>query len=331
MDTHYPAIETNEEKIRYLIKLLMIKDDINDISLKSLKGGITNSVDLLTTPSQKYIIRVNGHNTEKIINRKREIDNIRKINFIQIFHIWDNGLIYSYQEGNVISVPMMSDPLISQQIAFQLAKFHSKTLNEQPKSNELYESIKKFLVLDPEWKGKDGKTIDIKHLVSIFDNLQDQFSKEMSDSKLLLCHNDLLAANILWDGKAVSILDYEYSCYTFPEFDIANHFFEWCGFECDLRRYPSIPQQRAFISNYLQKLNGTIPDSDLIEHWRIKVEKFVALSNFFWGTWAYFQAQNSIIHFPYYEYAKVRIMLVDYSFPLKEGDPLLSGPLIQLD
>ena len=331
LSNNFPANETEEEKIRFLIKALDIKDNFKDITLKTLKGGITNSVELLTTPSQKYVIRVDGNNTDKIIDRKREIENIQKIYFIHIYHIWNNGLAYSYQEGKTISVPMMSDPQISKQITIQLGQFHSKTIHEQH-DNNIYKIINNFLNgLDPKWQGKDGKTVDIKSLNNILTSLQTEYSKEITNSKPVLCHNDLLAGNILWNGKTVSLLDYEYSDYTYPEFDIANHFFEWCGFECDLKRYPSIEQQKTFLTNYLRSLYGKEPDPKLVEEWRIRVEKLLRLSHLFWGTWAYFQSQNSTVTFPYYEYAKQRILLINHSFPLKEGDPLLSGPLVKLD
>lgn len=48
---------------------------------------------------------------------------------------------------------------------------------------------------------------------------------EPYEEKLVFSHNDLLANNILIDtnGKTVFI-DYEYACYNYPIFDIANYF-----------------------------------------------------------------------------------------------------------
>lgn len=50
---------------------------------------------------------------------------------------------------------------------------------------------------------------------------------EPYEGELVFSHNDLLANNILIDasGKTVFI-DYEYGCYNYPIFDIANYFNE---------------------------------------------------------------------------------------------------------
>jgi ethanolamine kinase len=53
--------------------------------------------------------------------------------------------------------------------------------------------------------------------------------KTIKESKFHLCHCDLLATNIVLDKSKVEFIDFEYSCYTWFEYDIANHFFEWCG------------------------------------------------------------------------------------------------------
>lgn len=48
---------------------------------------------------------------------------------------------------------------------------------------------------------------------------------------MVLCHNDLLAYNIIVDEttQTVNFIDYEYSAFSFRGFDIANHFCEWTG------------------------------------------------------------------------------------------------------
>ncbi|OHT10228.1 Choline/ethanolamine kinase family protein [Tritrichomonas foetus] len=199
--------------------------------------------------------------------------------------------------------------------------------------NEVFANIEKFINgLNPEYS-KNGKTINIDHLREKLASLKAALSEEMKDSKIVLCHNDLLAANILWDGESCNLCDYEYSCYTWPEYDLANHFFEYCGFECDMSRYPSFEQQEFFLRNYLAAVNGCTPadvSEKTISKWIMKIGLLVKLSCFFWGCWAYFQASNSTVVFPYFEYAETRMMLMEYDLPLPEGHHLTEEQLVNL-
>ena len=339
----FPLKADTETQIDFLINVLKLDIPKNKIHLDKLTGGITNAVFLLETSIKKYIVRIYGNNTEEIIDRKLEKEHMLTINFITLYATFENGMVVSYVEGGTIDLPMMGDPLMSSKIARTVAKFHKVTFFNSSVSqhNEIFTNIKKFLVgLNPDYVNEEtGEKVDIESLEKAFVELQRELNNEMSDSKICLCHNDLLSANILFDGENVNLCDYEYSCYTWPEFDIANHFFEHCGFECNLSSFPSKDLQRMFIINYLSELYGVSNKeietdenyTKMIDVWLHKISLLVKLSCFFWGTWAYFQAMNSEVKFPYFKYAQTRIKLMNYQLPLKEGDPLLNGPLVSLE
>lgn len=49
--------------------------------------------------------------------------------------------------------------------------------------------------------------------------------------RLVLCHNDLLVYNVLYDEDSdqVNFIDYEYTGVNYQLFDVANHFNEYAG------------------------------------------------------------------------------------------------------
>lgn len=61
----------------------------------------------------------------------------------------------------------------------------------------------------------------------------------------------------------VEFIDYEYCSENFRAFDIANHFCEFAGFECDYTRFPSVEMRRLWLSEYLQALRGEVRDDEL--------------------------------------------------------------------
>lgn len=342
----FPLKSDKETQIDFLVKLLDLNYPIGEVQLKKLAGGITNAVFLLDTPDKKYIVRVYGNKTEEIIDRKREQEHMSTIKLITIYATFENGMVVSYVEGKTIDLSMMGDPSMSPKIARAIAKFHKATFfdsesGQNNRRNEIFPNIKVFLngLKSERVHEKTDQRIDINHLTEIYKKIQEELEDVMEDSKICLCHNDILAGNILYDEEnGANLCDYEYSSYTWPEFDIANHFFEYCGFQCDLRRFPSESQQRNFIVNYLSELydvsNKEIQTNEIYikmaEVWLKKIKLLVKLSNFFWGSWAFFQAFNSEVDFPYFEYAETRINLIDCQFPLSENDPKLKEPLVSL-
>lgn len=111
-------------------------------------------------------------------------------------------------------------------------------------------------------------------------------------------------------ASTVSFIDYEYATPAPASFDIANHFAEWGGFECDYSVMPTRNVRRAFLREYLRSFsthqNRTYKESELEELFQ-QVDKFRAVPGFYWGIWALIQAEISLIDFDYASYAEVRL------------------------
>ncbi|ORC91738.1 choline kinase [Trypanosoma theileri] len=72
-----------------------------------------------------------------------------------------------------------------------------------------------------------------------------------------VCHNDLLSANIMrhTENGKLKIIDFDYVKRNYFLFDIANHFNEYTGLDCDYARYfPSDKMMERFIAVYRQAM-----------------------------------------------------------------------------
>jgi ethanolamine kinase len=109
---------------------------------------------------------------------------------------------------------------------------------------------------------------------------------------------------------SVSFIDYEYTTPAPASFDIANHFAEWGGFDCDFTVLPTRSVRRAFLRKYLHSYSlhkhRTYKESELDELFE-QVDRFRGVPGFHWGIWALIQAQISTIDFDYASYAEVRL------------------------
>ncbi|RAR10498.1 ethanolamine kinase 1 [Stemphylium lycopersici] len=111
-------------------------------------------------------------------------------------------------------------------------------------------------------------------------------------------------------AACVSFIDYEYATPAPASFDIANHFAEWGGFDCDYSAMPTRNIRRAFLREYLRSFsahqNKSYNESELEELFE-QVDRFRGVPGFYWGIWALIQAQISLIEFDYATYAEIRL------------------------
>ena len=152
----------------------------------------------------------------------------------------------------------------------------------------------------------------------------------------MLGHCDLLSGNVIINPppagsspevESVAFIDYEYATPAPAAFDIANHFAEWGGFDCDFSVLPTRSVRRAFIAEYLASYyshlssgphsstsstpSSASPNSPAFKTEVDKlfdaVDRFRGVPGFYWGIWALIQATISQIDFDYVAYVPVRL------------------------
>jgi thiamine kinase-like enzyme len=251
----------------------------------------------------KFLIRINGEGTEHLIDRTQEekiLEESAKYNQgPKVYCRFQNGSAYEYFEGDALDPTDL--PHFQQKIAENLAQFHQMNIQCVSKEATLFDSLDKW------WNTVKA---DLgSNLQPYYDLVEDgiQYLKKQTNGfKIGFCHNDLLAPNILFEKESgiVRFIDFEYACYNFVAFDIANHFCEYQGYEFNLEQYPTKDQQLKFIQFYM---NTT--DSNEISKMYKQVKVCGLLSNLNWAVWAIFQSKNSKIDFDFVEYAKKRFHL----------------------
>jgi ethanolamine kinase len=124
----------------------------------------------------------------------------------------------------------------------------------------------------------------------------------------------LLSANVIktaTNGQiGVALIDYEYAVSCAAAFDIANHFAEWGGYDCDYSILPTKSTRRHFLQEYLESYNKhtdtALPES-MLSFLEVEVDRYRGMPGLYWGIWALIQATISTIDFNYAEYAEIRL------------------------
>ncbi|KAB8231550.1 hypothetical protein ETB97_007563 [Aspergillus alliaceus] len=162
-----------------------------------------------------------------------------------------------------------------------------------------------------------------KELERVVRELDD--GKGIGEDGLVFAHCDLLCANVIAVPSAhgsvtssgeptatVQFIDYEYATPSPAAFDIANHFAEWGGYDCDYNMMPTRAVRRQFLTEYVKSYtqHKGLPESsqkDIIDRLYEDVDRFRGIPGLYWGTWALIQAQISQIDFDYASYAETRL------------------------
>jgi len=122
------------------------------------------------------------------------------------------------------------------------------------------------------------------------------------------------AASTSGETETVSFIDYEYATPCPAAFDIANHFAEWGGFDCEHGLLPTKSQRLDFIQEYIKSYfshisnsNSSIDEKAEVTRLFDEVDIFRGIPGFYWGIWALIQATISQIDFDYASYAEIRL------------------------
>ncbi|KAG6522741.1 probable ethanolamine kinase [Zingiber officinale] len=294
--------------------------DESCFTVETVSGGITNLLLKVSirenSGNMDYVtVRLYGPNTDLVIDRKRELQALPHLSAAgfgaKLLGIFGNGMVQSFLDARTLSPTDMRIPEIASEIARQLHRFHMVAVpgsTEPQLWNDLLKFLDKAAALKFEDSGKQARyeSISFPEIRDEIDKLKDLTT--LLNSPVVFAHNDLLSGNLMLNDKEgrLYFIDFEYGSYSYRGYDIANHFNEYAGFDCDYSLYPRKETQYHFFRNYLEPQKPhEVPDADL-EALFVETNTFRLASHIYWALWAIVQAQVSSIDFDYLSYFFLR-------------------------
>jgi len=303
------------------------------------------------------MVRAYGNGTDLIIDREREA---RSHSLLAKHHLapplyarFDNGLLYKYIEGEACSSEDLRQPGIVRAIARLLGIWHAtlpiseavgtplhfehiaKYLSGKPQTN-LWTVMQKWITALPsetmQQRERNEKLgLEVEQATKLLGN-----TPGLNHGDYILGHCDLLSGNVIIlpdeshcascenSATDVNFIDYEYATPVPAAFDLANHFAEWGGFDCDYHVLPTRRQRRDFVQEYVRSYRShhkrstranscgntqpyTSSEEHEIDNLMAEVDAFRGMPGLYWGIWALIQATISEIDFDYASYAEVRL------------------------
>ena len=239
----------NEEiKIKEIIESIPIWK--NTIKITSLDGGLTNQNFLINDGNEKMVVRLGEDILEHHILRSNEI--------ISSKAAYDAGIgpkVIFHGKGVLVLEYIKSKTLSAGEVRKNLGKIIpiiKKVHYEIPK--KLFGPAMIFWVFHVIRNYSQFLKNNKSRHITILDKLLlkcDLLEKNSSPYQIVYGHNDLLPANFLDDGSRLWLIDWEYSGFNSPLFDLGG-----LASNCDF----STDEEMYLLENYYNKK----PDNNLI-------------------------------------------------------------------
>ena len=215
----------------------------NEIKIKPIKGGLTNQNFLVQENSKKFFVRLGDDMPEHNISRSKELIASNAAAEIglspAVIYNTKGVLILEYIEGAMLSTDSIVDKLES--IISLIKKIHSemsKKLYGHSVNFGAFDAIKRYAKL--LINHKSSYTQLLPSLLFQVDKLE----INTSPYDIVFCHNDLIFTNFLDDEDRLWIVDWEYSGFNNPLFDLGD-FASHCNF--------SENKEIFLLENYFEK------------------------------------------------------------------------------
>ena len=200
----------------------------NEIKIKAIKGGLTNQNFLVQENSKKFFVRLGDDMPEHNVSRSKELIASNAAAEIglspAVIYNTKGVLILEYIEGAMLSTDSIVDKLES--IISLIKKIHSemsKKLYGHSVNFGAFDAIKRYAKLL-----KNHKSSYTQLLPSLLFQV-DKLEINTSPYDIVFCHNDLIFTNFLGDEDRLWIVDWEYSGFNNPLFDLGD-FASHCNF-----------------------------------------------------------------------------------------------------
>ena len=285
LDLDSGSTHLKNDAIEIIEKVLKVnKRDIHNIH--TLKKGMTNRSFIFTVKDKRYIMRIPGEGTDKLIDRKEEYDvyqRVKKEPYTEkiLYLNPDNG----YKISEFLEFTRNSDANNIQDVKKSMSvlrKFHNQNYQVDHtfdlwKQIDFYESLRKTASAYRDYEEIKDWVLKLKPFIK--DNV----------TKWSLCHIDANYDNFLIDqNNNVFLIDWEYAGMQDPDLDIAMYAI-----------------YAGYTKEKIDQLINIYYENKVSENIRYKIYAYVAVGGLLWSNWCEYK-QSLGLDFGEYSLAQYR-------------------------
>lgn len=276
--------------------------------VEPLPGGLTNKNYKVSTPTGVYVVRHSAPSSPDGlgVDRLAEYENSVRAAAAGVgapvveFHPDEGLLVIEFLEGETLSDEHLQRPGMLPRVADACRRLHA---------GPAFVNRFDMFELQPEYLARvqrRGFRLPAGYLGHAETVERIRRALAVRPVALRPCHNDLLAANFIDDGRTVSIIDYEYAGNNDPYFELGNI---WS--ECHL----TLEQLEELVEEY----DGA-PSRGHVARSRL----WGLMSQYGWTLWASIQDGSSSLDFDFWSWGMEKYERAEATFAGPELERLLS-------
>ncbi len=194
-----------------------------EVELEPLSGGITNVNYLVSDGAERYVVRLGDDIGEHQIMRFNELAASKAAHAAgispRVIHDEAGILVLQYIPSVALNAEQVRSEKYLQRIVSLVKKCHLE-IPQYLRGPALIFWV--FHVLrDYGWTLRSGESPYVAKLPELI-TAADRLEKASGPYDIVFGHNDLLAANILDDGKRLWLVDWDYAGFNSPLFDLGG-------------------------------------------------------------------------------------------------------------
>jgi thiamine kinase-like enzyme len=194
------------------------------VAIRPLAGGMTNRIYKIDAGDVSYVVRLFGPGTELLgIDRAREVACARAAASAGVgpevvaFLPEHSALVTRFIPGHPLDGADLARPTVLPRIADTLRRCHAMPMNASMGRFSVFETVRNYVAL------ARARRVDLPPSLDAALEFLEHIEKELaSAAPACLCHNDLLASNLIDDGTTFRFIDWEYAGGGDRFFDLGN-------------------------------------------------------------------------------------------------------------
>lgn len=284
-----------------------MEEDYNAYTIKRNTESTINLSFLVSTGKRTVIVRVKDQSILDLSDMGRTNRELNVLLFLEqsgrdykVLRQFQNGYIVDFVPGTPLEILQIAEE--SPNIAKTMGLLHATMIEGQARDSlffSIWDSLQSWLTLSQQHLSPDQHNYYLNEISLL--------RTEIPNDRHVLAHNDLNYGNIIkQDDGTIVFVDFEFGGITERCFDIANHFVEWAGQDCNWTRYPNTSQKREFLASYLSHLNQTTPTDAEVSQLQCMCDKYELLSHIYWAFWGEIMHSFRPTYSYYLPYATMR-------------------------
>lgn len=188
-----------------------------------LRGGLSNVNFVVEDAGRKYVVRIGGDNEPHGVVRKNELAASRAAAAAgvapRVVHTEPGVLVIEFIEGHTFTPDDVKNPKNLARMVELIQRTHREIPKHLRGPGVLFWAF--HVVRDYAHSLSEASSPDLRQVRRLVAQAE-ELERAVGPIELIFGHNDLLAANIIDDGKRLWLVDWEYAGFNSPLFDLGG-------------------------------------------------------------------------------------------------------------